>query len=396
MYKYEDICNEITDLEAEQREITERSEPAPGDEALLWKIEGKRDLLLVAKDEAHKREVEDAKTARPIAGGAQEVGFRKLAVNDELDIQFIRQMSLRDPAGNVKASGKIKEARASLASNTGSGSYLVPQEWHSIVEEYRFERNFLRAAGAQVVTTQSTHNIPVLTALSTPTIVGENTAYTASDPTIGQVILYAYKLTDKIAVSEELLADAAYDVEGVLARAIGLGMGTAEEQYFMTGTGTNQPTGIFNKTADKTFASNVASGSPSTDELIEMVYGLARPYRDGACWMMDDTTALVIAKRKESVTTSGTTPYWWTDAKAGEPAMLLGYPVYTQSAIADIAASAKVICFGNPQYYVIGERGPLNVKRLQLTEYGDTFAYHQRIDGKCLDTSAFYVAAMAA
>jgi HK97 family phage major capsid protein len=390
---YEQIVNEIADLEASQREITQLAEPTDQDTKNLWKIEGKRDLLLVEKDAAHKREVEAALSAPVVAGETiAKLGLREMKTNDEMDIQFFRSMGFRN-AGNAFQSGKIREARASLASNTGSGSYLVPQEWHATVEEYRFQRNFLREAGAMVVTTESTHNIPVLTALSSPTIVGENTAYTASDPTIGQVILYAYKLTDKIPVSEELLADAAYDVEGVLARAIGLGFGAAEETYFLTGTGSSQPTGIFNKAADKTLAS---ASAITNDELIETVYALARHYRNGASWMMDDATVALIAKNKLTVTTSGTLPYFWQDSVGGELPRLLGYPVYTNSNIANIAASAKVICFGNAQYYVIGERGPLNVKRLQLTEYGDTFAYHQRIDGKPLDPAAFQVVAMAA
>ena len=286
--------------------------------------------------------------------------------------------------------GTDVELRA-WASNSGSGSYMVPQEWHDSVESYRFQRNFLRQAGAMVVRTESTHNIPVLSALATAAVTAENAAYTASDPTIAQVILYAYKLSLKTVVSEELISDAAYDVGAELARANGLAFGAAEEGYFMTGTGSSQPTGIFNKAADKTLAANNAI---TKDELIESVYGLSRHYRDGAVWMMDDTTALYIAKLKLDVTTSGTTPYFWTDAVGGEPPRLLGYPVYTQSTIADITTSAKVIAFGNPAYYVIGERGPMQAKRLTLNEYGDTFAFAHRIDGKPLDASAFYVVGM--
>jgi len=379
MRTYESTMTEIAEIEAEQRAILGKSEPSADDKDHLLKAEGAVDLLRRIATELHDAEVAELRhafteTVPPPVNDA------RAAWNEFRD--YLRAMK----------AGQEIEIR-SWASNTGSGSYLVPQEWHDRVMEYRFERNFLRSAGAQVITTESTHNIPVLTTLSTPTIVGENTAYTASDPTVGQVILYAYKLADKVAVSEELLSDAAYDVAGALARAMGLGFGAAEEAYFLTGTGSSQPTGIFNKTADKTLAS---TSVPTTDELVEIAYGLARHYRDGAMWMMDDSIALVIAKLKEAVTTSGTTPYWWPQAQQGANPVLLGYPVMTNSNIADAAAGAKIICFGNPQFYLIGERGPMNVKRLVLTEYGDTFAFHQRIDGKCLDTSAFYVVALHA
>src|SRR3972149_5249166 len=92
MMNYQQICDEIANLEAEQRELTELAEPTAEDTKRLWKIEGQRDLLLVAKDEAHKREVANARTTAPIADGGtrQEVGLRQLAINDSIDIQFRR------------------------------------------------------------------------------------------------------------------------------------------------------------------------------------------------------------------------------------------------------------------------------------------------------------------
>lgn len=396
MKSYADILGDLRDIEAQQRALSQLDDPTQDQRDELMVLEGRADGMRAWLTEAHEYEVAEARRAAAgqgsgAPGPGQPLGLSSLPMGGEIDVQFYRRTRVSN-GRNPYMTGTVTEARA-LASNTGSGSYLVEQEWHNVVEQCRFQRNFLRQTGARVVTTSSTHNIPVLTALSSPTIVGENTAYTASDPTIGQVILYAYKLSDKVPVSEELLADAAYDVEGELARAMGLGFGAAEEAYFLTGTGSSQPTGIFNKAADKTLAS---ASAITKDELIETVYGLARHYRDGAVWMMDDTTAAYIAKLKLDVTTSGTTPYFWTDSVGGEPPRLLGYPVYTNTNIADIGASAKVICFGNPQMYVIGERGPLNIKRLTLTEYGDTFAYHHRIDGKPLDATAFYVVAMHA
>lgn len=285
------------------------------------------------------------------------------------------------------------DMKMAWSTGSGSGANLVGEEWHEKVEEVRFESNFLRKTGAKVIKTESTHNIPLLSALATAAITGENAAYTASDPTISNVSLSAYKLTLKTAVSEELLADAFYDTPGELAIATGYAFGAGEESYGMTGTGSSQPTGIFNESADKTVA---AADAITKDELVETTYGLARRYRDGAIWMMDDTTVLYIAKLKLDVTTSGTLPYYWTDAVGGEPPKLLSYPVYTHSSIADIGASNKVMCFGNPKYYVIGERGPMVSKRLTLDEYSDTFAFNHRIDGKPLTTDAFYVVAMHA
>jgi HK97 family phage major capsid protein len=354
------------------------------------------DILARAKAEGRELDAVENASFEQLRGKIEEA---QKTANELRDAEITRLQGLVAPQPETKDKGGVRELLRSmhigeertLLVGSGGGSYLVPQEWHNSVEAYRFQRNFLRQTGAMVVRTESTHNIPVLTANGAAAIVSENAEYTAVDPTVSQVILYAYKLTQKVPVSEELLADSAYDVAALTARSVGIGFAAAEEKYFLVGTGSSQPTGIFNKTADKTTATQAVI---TKDELIESVYGLARHYRDGAVWMMNDATALAIAKFKLDVTTSGTTPYFWTDAVGGEPPKLLGYPVYTNSNIATYAAGNKAICFGNPSMYVIGERGPMATKRLQLNEYSDTFAFNHRIDGKPLDPAAFYVVAL--
>lgn len=325
--------------------------------------------------------------------------YQNLA-NDMRDAEIESLRSIIEPKDTTAGSsfrdmprGAEFDIRNSLAAGSGSGSYLVPQEWHKQVEEYRFQRNALRGAGVQVIQTESTHNIPVLSALATAAVTAENAAYTASDPTVSQVILGAYKYSLKTPVSEELLADSAYPVDAMLARATGLAFGAAEEKDMLVGDGSGKITGIFNKTADKTLAGTTAT---TKDELIEVVFSLAQQYHSGAYWMMNPSTALLIAKLKLDVTTSGTTPYFWLDGAQGTPATLLGFPVLLNTNIAAATAGNKAICFGNPSMYTLAERGPMVAKRLQLTEYGDTFAFNARLDGKPLDAAAFKVVAMAA
>jgi len=372
MRTYTEILAQIDELRARQREITASENVSPAEERELWAADGTIAALDAEARTVHAAEVEDARNATAIVAASDVTGssFRDMPRGQEFEI------------------------RNALAEGSGSGSYLVPQEWHTSVEEYRFQRNALRGAGVQVIQTNSTHNIPVLSALATAAVTGENAAYTASDPTVVQVILSAYKYTLKTAVSEELLADSAYPIDTMMARATGLAFGAAEEKDMLVGDGSSKITGIFNKTADYTTPSSATV--VGADDLIAMVFGLAQQYHDGAYWMMNATTALKIAQLKEAVTTSGTTPYWWTNASQGTPATLLGFPVILNSNIAASTAGLKAVCFGNPQMYQLAERGPLVAKRLQLTEYGDTFAFNQRLDGKPLATEAFYVLAMHA
>lgn len=383
MRDYKSTIAEIEAIEAEQRAITQKSEPSVDDKAFLLKAEGELHLLRKLATELHDAEVDElrriAEESRPKFVASEDTRgklseFRErlkgMRPGEELEIW---------PEG---------EARA-IASNSGSGSYLVPQEWHDKVEEYRFEANWLRSAGATVVRTESTHNIPVLSANGTAAIVGENTAYTNSEPTISQVILYAYKLTDKVLVSEETLEDTLYDVEGLLAKSMGYSFGKAELSYAMTGTGSSQPTGIFNKTTDLTTDTQAVM---TAAEVLETIYGLDPWYRDDGCvFMMDNTMAYYLSTILTPVTTSGGQNFQFPGMQDGIRPNLFGYPVKLASAIADKAAAAKVLAFGNPVHYVIGERGPMKIKRLELAEHQTTFAFHQRYDSKPLNTSAFYV-----
>ena len=388
MRTYASTIAEIEAIEAEQRAITQKSEPSADDKAFLLKAEGELvGLRRVANDlhdgevEAMQRAIDDA---TPVFSGASDDTRAKL-------LDFRARLQAMHSGEEITL---VPEVNAALSSNTGSGSYLVAQEWHDKVEEYRFEKNWLRAEGATVVRTDSTHNIPVLTANGTAAIVGENTAYTNSEPTIGEVILYAYKLTDKALISEELIEDTLYDLEGALAKSMGYSFGLGELNYAMTGTGSSQPTGIFNKTADLTTDTQAVM---TADEVLETIYSLAPEYRDDGCvFMMDNTMAAYLAVTKTPVTTSGGQDYQFPGLLSGLQPNIFGYKVKLASAIADKAAGAKVLAYGNPEHYLIGERGPMKVKRLELSEYQTTFAFHQRFDCKPLNEDAFYVVALHA
>lgn len=381
---YESTMAEIEQIQAEQRAITQKSEPSADDKAFLLKAEGELGALRKVANDLHFAEIEAAQAASERARPVIEPASQMSAFRDVL-----RNMRNGEEI-NLGMTGL--EARE-LSSNTGSGSYLVPEEWHSKIEEYKFEKNWVRGM-AQVIRTESTHNIPVLTANGTAAIVGENTAYTNSEPTIGQVILHAYKLTDKVLVSEELLADAAYDLEGAIARSIGYSFGKAELNYAMTGNGSSQPTGVFNKTTDLTTDTQAVM---TADEVLETIYGLDPEYRNENCaFAMDNSMAYYLATTKTPVTTSGGQDYQFPGLLSGLNPSIGGYPVKIASAIADKAAGAKVLAFGDWSQYLIGERGPVTMKRLDLSEYQTTFAFAQRIDSKPLNADAFYVVTLHA
>jgi len=176
----------------------------------------------------------------------------------------------------------------------------------------------------------------------------------AAAPTFG--VLYAYPKC-----SEEAAQDIFFDVGKWLAQEAADGFAAAEATAIWSGNGTNKPSGLKNTTPSSsdddasperaaTALEYIATGnSPATtiggDELIEMIYAVKTGYLagPGVAWVMNRTTAQVIRKLKDSQN-----QYLWERAlSAGQPEMLLGYPVYTTDAMDAIAVDAFPLMFGN-------------------------------------------------
>ena len=117
----------------------------------------------------------------------------------------------------------------------------------------------------------------------------------------------------------------------------------AQENAFMSGTGTNQPLGIFTASdsgiatgRDVTAASATAV---ATDDLIECTYGVKGQYMRGASWVMHRDLCKMIAKLKDS----DGQYIWQPSVQAGQPDMLLGAPVYMSEYAPNAVAAGKYV-----------------------------------------------------
>jgi hypothetical protein len=103
-------------------------------------------------------------------------------------------------------------------------------------------------------------------------------------------------------------------------------IGVLEEEAFVIGTGTDQPTGIF--TANGGEVGVTATGTTVTvDNLIDLVYSLKSPYRKNAVFLMKDITVSGIRKLKDS----NGQYLWQPSVTAGTPDTILGRPIYTSA-----------------------------------------------------------------
>jgi HK97 family phage major capsid protein len=115
-------------------------------------------------------------------------------------------------------------------------------------------------------------------------------------------------------------------------------------------------------------------------------------------WLAADSTIAAIRKLKTGV--SGDNTYLWQPGLlAGQPDTLLGKPIYAHPNVATIAASAKVVQFGDMSAFYIRRAGGTVIQRLdeRYAELGLVgFIAHRRIDSELANTSAVKHLVMAA
>ena len=277
------------------------------------------------------------------------------------------------------------EVRNALSEGVDTeGGYLVPDEFEHTLVQSLADQNVMRTLAKVIQTTSGDRKIPVVSTHGTAGWLDEGKPYTESDETFTQVTLSAFKLGTFLKISEELLNDAAFDVEQYLASEFARRIGAAEEEAFLVGDGVGKPTGIFAATggAEKTVTTAKVTDI-SADELIDLHYSLRAPYRKNAVWLMNDATVKTVRKLKD-----GNGQYLWQPAlTAGSPDLILGRPVYTSAFVPEIKAGAPTVAFGDLAYYWIADRQGRSFKRLNelfATTGQVGFLASQRLDGKLI------------
>ena len=275
------------------------------------------------------------------------------------------------------------------------GGYLVPTEFERQIVMGLEEANVIRSL-AKVITTSAERKIPIAATHSTAQWTAENTAYTESNPTFAQKTIDAFKLTDLVKVSTELLQDSMFDLETYIAQEFARAFGAAEEEAFCVGTGVGQPSGIFLASGGGTIGVTAGSATNITvDNLIDLVYALKSPYRRNAVFLMKDVTVSALRKLKDS----NGAYLWQPSVQQGQPDRFIGYPLYTSPYVPGVGASALPIAFGDFSNYWIADRMGRSVQRLNELYAGTGqvgFLATERVDGKVILAEGIQLLQMSA
>lgn len=275
--------------------------------------------------------------------------------------------------------------------NDANGGYLVPEEYDRRLIDVLNEENIMRTL-ATTITTSGEHKINIAATKPAAAWIEEGAAIQFSDATFGQKLLDAHKLHVAIKITDELLYDNAFNLENYIITQFGKALANAEEDAFLNGDGTGKPKGLFQ---DAEVGVTTSAASITSDNMIELVYSLKRPYRKNASFIMNDQTIAALRKLKDN----NNNYIWQPSYQAGEPDRLLGYTLHTSAFAPKQAAGAKAIAFGDFSYYNIGDRGVRSLQELKELFAGNGmvgYLMKERVDGllvlpeavKCLQIKA--------
>ena len=292
----------------------------------------------------------------------------------------------------IRSKNPRPEILNALQEGTDSeGGYLVPDEFERTLVQKLTAANVLRPLCHVIQTSYGDRKIPVVASKGTADWVDEEGTYPLSDDSFSQVVLGAYKLATMIKVSEELLSDSIFDIEGYVSEQFGKRIGDKEEDAFLTGNGVSKPIGILHTTGGAEVGVTTAGAAAITgDELIDLVYSLRAPYRKSAVFVLNDTTVKLLRKLKD-----GDGQYLWRPGiTENAPDTILGHRIVTSEFMPGVNAGNKSIAFGDFSYYWIADRQGRTFKRLNEL-YATTgqigFLASQRLDGKLILPEAIKV-----
>jgi HK97 family phage major capsid protein len=229
---------------------------------------------------------------------------------------------------------------------------------------------------SEVFNTTSGENlvIPTVTATSSAGSVAAAGTISESNPTFSSITLGAEKYGALVQVAQELVTDAGFNITSYIAQQLGTSLGLQANSVLTTKLSAAAGSVVTGGTG--------VSGAASYENLIDLVYGIADGARvlPGLGFQMAKSGIAAARKLKD-----GAGNYIWTNsAVPGQPATLLGYPVYENPNVAAVGTGAKSVLFGHLPSFKVRVAGGIRVDQSADFAFNtDTVTYRGliRLDG---------------
>lgn len=296
----------------------------------------------------------------PIFGNAEKLyDFKKWMIDIVLGLAF----------KDAQALASLQQRAAMAEGAAATGGAFVPTEYEWELIQLVRESSFALQKCTVLPMGSLTLQLPKESTLCTAAWISENSAITASDPTVTSVTLTAQKLAClTTAMSNELLADSMIDIPSWLAEQFGYAIVQELDNQVLNGSGT-PVSGVL--TAAAGYSAVMVTGSMAMSNVYADIFRKAMAKisaKDKAIaeWVFSKDLAYYLDVLKDS---QGRYIYRMP-ADPGQPATLWGRPV-NESAKAPLdnsTASTAIAAFGDwKQFYIGNRRG---IGQIDVDPYG--------------------------
>ena len=314
-----------------------------------------------------------------------------------------------DPEYSGAFSAHFRKGDVQAALNKGAaeeGGYLAPVEWDRTITDRLVEVSPMRQiASVQTISTAGFRKLFNQRGMGSGWVGETAPRPQTNTPEFAQLTYATGELYANPAATQQMLDDAAVNLEEWIANEVEAEFAYQEGLAFVAGNGINKPNGVltyvegaanaaahpFGAIKTQTTASATAI---SSDELIDMVYDLPGALSQNARFVLNRTSLARVRKLKD-----GDGNYLWQPSfSAGQPQTLLAYPVTEMAAMPNVAAGAVPIAFGDfRRGYLIVDRTGVRVLRDPYTNKPFVHFYTtKRVGGGLLDPQALRAMRMAA
>ncbi len=290
------------------------------------------------------------------------------------------------------------EQKAMQTGTDPDGGYAVPEE---------LDRNIISALRDEVVMRQECNVVSVGTPSYKRLVnkggtgsgwVGEtDTRPETNTSKIGTVEPVWGEIYGNPAATQTMLDDAFFNVEQFITGELAIEFAEQEEAAFTNGDGSKKPKGLLaygsedksDKDREWGKLQHLLLKKPdelTADEVMQLVYTLRKPYRNGAKFMMNNSTLFKVRTLKDSQGNY----LWQPGLQLGQPSALLGYGIAENEQFADMAAGAVPLAFGNfKRCYTILDRIGIRMLRDPYTNKPFVHFYTtKRVGSMMVDSNA--------
>lgn len=369
----------------------------------LARMEADLAATLSAKQalELRSKALEDRLTE--IETKANRPGAMETKAADEHKSAFLEYARKGDQGGLSAKLFDLQAKAADVRVATGaSGGFALPKEIASEVYKVLQDVSPIRGIARVIQTGTTDYNTVVNRGGLAAEWTGETSARTqpTATPDFANVVPTFGEMSATPEATRHSINDLFFDVEALLSADAAERFAIAENVAFISGDGTNKPTGFLTGTpvatadASRAFGTlqYIATGQAAAlasapfDTFKTLLYTLKSGYRANANWVMNSLTMAALASVKDS-----TGRYLLQEAvRAGEPDTISGKPVVVAEDMPNIAANAFPVAVGDfKRGYLIADIPGIWMVRDEITKVGWVrFPMARRVGGRVLDSTA--------